>query len=753
MICNIFLQQRKKYLSEFYNKTPLYSPQKTPVMRPFLLVAALFFSLIPLQAQKTIQLADIWLNNTFNHAEPPGFRYQRDGAHFTLSDGQALRQYDLRSGDETALLFDGKKTQPAGGWEEGFDDYEFNADESRLLISDRTERIYRWSTRAEYYIYTPADKSLVPLHPGAKQRYPAFSPDGKRIAYMVENDIYIRDLESGNSTRITGDGRKNAIINGASDWVYEEEFELLRAFEWSPNGRYLAWLRFDESAVPEFAMDIYNPKVAYPEIDTFKYPKVDAPNAVVSAWVYALADGKTQPIQSGADANDYLPRLAWTPEGKVCLTWMNRLQNHLKLLLADPASGICTTLYEEKNSRYIELHDVYFLKNGQGFIVQSEQDGYNHLWQYNKQGKKKKLLTKGNWDVTDFYGLDEARGILYFQAAAQSPMRREVYAQPLKGKKMRNLTLEPGFNSAQFNPTFDYFMHSISNLNAPPRFAVLDWEGQPLRVLEQNKRLQAQTTEYGLRPAQFFTFKTSENVNLNGWMIRPEGPEWVDKKLPVLMFVYGGPGSQQVLDQWKGQNYWWFQMLVQQGFVVACVDNRGTGARGEDFKKITYKQLGHYETLDQIEAAKYLGSLPFVDPARIGIFGWSYGGYMSSLCLLKGAEQFKAAIAVAPVINWKWYDSVYTERYMQSYALNPDGYDSNAPINFAKKLQGKYLLVHGLADDNVHFQHSAEMAKKLIAANKPFESMIYPNRNHGIRGGKARLHLYTLMTNFLKENL
>lgn len=722
-------------------------------MRALLLWIALCAGLLTAQAQKEIELADIWLNNTFNHAEPPGFRYQRDGAHYTLSDGTSLRQYDLRSGAETAVLFDGKKNQPGGGWDEGFDNYEFNADESRLLISDRTERIYRWSTRAVYYVYKPDDKSLRPLHPGAKQRYPTFSPDGKRIAYLIENDLYIRNLDTDETVRVSRDGRKNAIINGASDWVYEEEFELLRAFEWSPDGRYLAWLRFDESAVPEFSMDIYNPKEAYPQIDTFKYPKVDAPNAIVSAWVYALNDGQTRQIQTGADPNDYLPRIAWSPDGKICLTWMNRLQNHLKLLLADPASGVCTTLYEEKNSRYIELHDVYFLKNGKGFILQSEQDGYNHLWQYNQQGKKKKLLTKGKWDVTDFYGLDEARGILYFQAAAQSPMRREVYAQPLKGKKMRNLTLTPGFNAAQFSPTFDYFMHSISNLNAPPRFAVLDREGQSLRALEQNERLQAQITEHGLRPAQFFTFTTAENVNLNGWMIRPEGPQWVDKKLPVLMFVYGGPGSQQVLDQWKGQNYWWFQMLVQQGFVVACVDNRGTGARGEDFKKITYKQLGHYETLDQIEAAKYLGSLPFVDAARIGIFGWSYGGYMSSLCLLKGAEQFKAAIAVAPVINWKWYDSVYTERYMQSYALNPDGYDSNAPINFAKKLQGKYLLVHGLADDNVHFQHSAEMAKKLIAANKPFESMIYPNRNHGIRGGKARLHLYTLMTKFLKENL
>jgi dipeptidyl-peptidase-4 len=492
---------------------------------------------------------------------------------------------------------------------------------------------------------------------------------------------------------------------------------------------------------------------------TFKYPKVGEKNAVVTAHLFNLTTGKILPvhipdrIESNGRYDDYLPRIKWTPTGKLCLTWMNRHQSTQRLWLVEPTTGHCSLLLEESNQYYIDLHDVTFLSDGSGCIIQSEKNGFNHLYQYDMNGQHETALTHGNWDVTGFYGVDEKNSLVYFQAAAESPLQRELYSSTLNGKKTQKISTLKGTNNAQFSSTFDYFVNTFSTLNTPPQFAVFTRKGKEVRPLEQNNPVREKQKEYGTLPATFFQFKTSENVDLNGWIIKPSAPEYKNKKLPVLMFVYGGPGSQQVTDAWKGANYWWFEMLAQQGYVVACVDNRGTGARGETFKKMTYKQLGHYEVMDQIEAAQYLGTLPFVDADKIGIFGWSYGGYMSSNCILKGRDIFKAAIAVAPVTNWKWYDSVYTERYMQTHEENKEGYEDNSPVNFTNQLKGNYLLVHGLADDNVHFQHTAEMANELIVNNKQFDTMVYPNRNHGITGDNARLHLYTLMTTFLKEKI
>ncbi|HNG90228.1 MAG TPA: DPP IV N-terminal domain-containing protein, partial [Saprospiraceae bacterium] len=479
-----------------------------------------------------------------------------------------------------------------------------------------------------------------------------------------------------NPLAVTSDGKVNEIINGASDWVYEEEFELVRAFEWSPDGQRLAYLRFDERAVPEFTMEMYRDS-AYPEWVTFKYPKVGEPNASVSAHIYTLRSGSSSPIQvpapspeAAVPADSYLPRIAWTPANQLCLTWMNRHQNHLRLLLADPATGRCATLLEEKNKYYLDLHDITFLADGSGFVMQSEKSGYNHLYRYDMDGRQVAALTQGDFDVTAFYGLDEKNGLAYYQAAAKNPMQRELYSVKLSGKGQKKISKEPGTHSAQHSGTFDYYVDSYSTLNSPPRYTVRNRKGKVLRELEQNQALAAKQQEYGTIAAEFLQVPIAPGAGpegpLNAFLIRPTAPQFQGKKLPVLMFVYGGPGSQQVLDQWKGANYWWFQMLAQQGYVVACVDNRGTGGRGEAFKKITYQQLGNIETQDQIAAARHLGTLPFVDKDRIGIFGWSYGGYMSSLCMLKGADVFKTGIAVAPVTNWKWYDSVYTERYMRT---------------------------------------------------------------------------------------
>ena len=715
---------------------------------------------------KPITLEDIWQKGTFNTKGVPGFKFQNDGVHFTRLENAAITQYDLRTGEPSGIIFDAKTlVSNAKGWAGTFDGYSFSSDESKILLTTQSTPIYRWSSEAEFFVFDQKTKQLTRLwdEPGTalisgKQRYATFSPDGSKVGFVVANDLYFKDLTTGKISRVSTDGKQNEIINGASDWVYEEEFELVRAFQWSPDGQQLAYLRLDEGEVPEMTMDMFRGG-PYPEPVTFKYPKVGEKNALVSAHIYTLSSGKTLAVNipdrayKNGRLDDYLPRIVWTPSGKLCLTWMNRHQNTQRLLLADPSTGNCTVLHEEKSQYYLDLHDVVFLADGSGFVMQSEKSGFNHLYRYDMEGKQIAALTKGKFDVTNFYGMDEKNGKIYFQAASKTPMARELFEGNLKGKKAKKIKKPVGSNGAQWSSTYDFFVHNFSTANTPPQYAVCDRKGKMLRSLEQNTEVRGKQTEYGTLPVEFFDFKTSDKVSLNGWMIKPNAPEYKDQALPVLMFVYGGPGSQQVTDAWKGANYWWFQMLAQQGYVVACVDNRGTGARGEEFKKMTYKQLGHYEVIDQVEAAKYLGKLDFVDAERIGIFGWSYGGYMSTNCILKGNDVFKAAIAVAPVTNWKWYDSVYTERYMQTHEENEAGYEENSPTNFADQLNGNYLLVHGLADDNVHFQHTAEMADELIAKNKQFDTMFYPNRNHGIGGGNAKIHLYTLMTKFLNEKL
>lgn len=740
----------------------------SPRLRAFCAFLGLFLLIYPVFGQKAITLEDIWQNGTFNAQGVPGFNFQKDGVHYTRLEDKKIVQYDLRTGKATDTLFDAASVHSeAQFWNGAFDGYSFSPDESKIMLTTNASPIYRWSKEADYFVFDPKTQQLTPLYEEnvvylenarrlTKQRYATFSPDGTKVGFVLKNDLYIKDLNNNQRTRVTTDGQVNAIINGASDWVYEEEFELVRAFQWSPDGSQLAYLRFDEKAVPEMTMDLYK-NGPYPEPVTFKYPKVGENNALVTAHIYELSSGKSIPVripdrvEKDGRLDDYLPRISWTPSAQLCLTWMNRHQNIRRLWLGDPYTGACTLLQEEKSKYYLDLQDVTFLSDGSGFVLQSEKSGFNHLYRYDMTGKEVAALTRGKWDVTNFFGLDEKNNKAYYQAASKNPMMRELYEVRLNGKKQRKISKKSGTNGAQWSSTFDYYVHHFSTLNSPPQYAVCDRKGKVIRTLEQNNSLSEKQKEYSTLPASFFDFKTSEGVTLNGWMIKPEGAAFKNQKLPVLMFVYGGPGSQQVTDAWKGGNYWWFQMLAQQGYVVACVDNRGTGARGAEFKKMTYKQLGHYEVMDQIEAGKHLGTLDFVDPARIGIFGWSYGGYMSTNCILKGQDVFEAAIAVAPVTNWKWYDSVYTERYMQTHEENVDGYELNSPTNYAKQLEGSYLLVHGLADDNVHFQHTAEMANQLIAKNKQFDTMIYPNQNHGI--GSSKLHLYTLMTKFLNEKL
>ena len=721
-------------------------------MSKFLISALFILTTISLQAQETITLENLWENYAYTANRVPGFNFQNDGKHYTRLEDGVVKQYDLTTGMPTQDLFVGSAHIVDRSFDGKFDNYTFNADETKMLISTATESIYRRSSKSNYFVFDKASKALTPLFEEGKQMYATFNAQSDKVAFVFDNNVYYKDLKTNEITQITTDGKYNHIINGSADWVYEEEYAFAKAFFWSPDGNQIAFYRFDESKVNEFTMTNYTNEM-YPEYVTFKYPKVGEDNAKVSIHLYNLNNKKTTKAQIGTDW-EYIPRITWTKNpNKLCVTKMNRHQNELELLLVDAKTGTATSMLKEKNKYYIDITDhLTFLEDGKRFVWTSEQDGYNHIYLYNVNGKMEKQLTKGDFDVTTFYGVDEKNGQVFYQAAKEHPTQRELYAVGIKGKKDRKISADAGWNAAQFSSTFDYYVNTYSTANTAATYKVYDRNQQVVRVIEENKGMAKVQQKNKTKEVEFFDFKTSEGTSLNAYMIKPANFD-ASKKYPVLMYVYGGPGSQTVKDSWGGQNYWWFQMMAQKGYLVVSVDNRGTGARGQEFKKMTYQQLGKYETMDQIEAAKYLAKQPYVDADRIGIFGWSYGGYMSSLCLSKGADVFKTAIAVAPVTNWKWYDSIYTERYMRTYAENEDGYEQNSPINFANLIEGNYLIVHGMSDDNVHFQNAAEMVGALQSQNKHFDSLYYPNKNHGIYGGLTRLHLYTEMTDFLLEKL
>ena len=725
-----------------------------------LLLMMLYISTISITAQKQITLEDIWTDYTFSPKRVPGFNFLNDGRHYTKKESNVIKKYDLTTGEFVENILDGATL----GAEFNIGSYSFNSDESKIIIMNNKESIYRRSFKANYFVYDRVTKLLSEVFEGDKISYGTLSPDDKHLAFVYKNNLYSKDLSTNKIMAITTDGVHNKIINGATDWVYEEEFAFAKAFFWSPDSKKIAFIRFDETDVKEFTMQMYNDEM-YPENIVFKYPKVGEDNAKVSAHIYHLEDKKivdvdltdqeaAKRIPKSKPSMEYIPRLKWTKDPKVlCVYKMNRHQNELNLLLANASTGTTKSLLKEQSKYYIDIHDnLTFLENGKEFVWTSEKDGYNHIYIYGMDGKEKRALTKGNYDVTSFYGVDEKKKKVYYQAADRTPMEKRVFEIGYKGKKSRLVDNKSGSSRATFSSTYDYYILSNSSLNTPPTYNVYKRNGELVRALEDNKSLAGKQKEYGVAKAKFFDFTTSENIKLNGWMMQPRNMQ-KGKKYPVLVTQYSGPNSQQVTDSWKGANYWWYQHLTQQGFIVVCVDPRGTGARGEEFRKQTYLELGKYETLDMIETAKWLGQQPNVDADNIGIFGWSYGGYMSSLAILKGNDVFQAAIAVAPVTSWKWYDTIYTERYMRTLAENESGYRDNSPIYFADKLKGDYLLIHGGGDDNVHFQHAAEMTKALIKANKQFDQYYYTNRNHGIYGDNARIHLYTKMTDFLKESL
>jgi len=712
-----------------------------------------FINITNAQSLKHIELADIWSSAEFYPSLPGKMVHMNDGEHYAaLENNIFINKYEYKTGKSTETIVRSAQLIPSGSSKPiSIDDFEFSTDETKILIPTKSERIYRHSKSSEYYVWDIKKQALTAVSDKGKQRFAQFSPDGNKVAFVMENNLYIKDLIHNQVTQITTDGLINNIINGASDWVYEEELDLTIGLYWSPDSRKIAYYRFDESKVKEFSMVKY--WNLYPEVQSFKYPKAGEDNSDVSIHIYDIETGKTLIMETGPVKDQYIPRIKWsTVKDKLVIYRLNRLQNKLEFLLADAATGLSQVFYTETNKCFIDVNDNFFMTaDGSHFIYTSVKNGHNHIYKSDMSGNEKQI-TFGDWEVIDIKAFDEKNNVIFYTSNEASVYNVDLYSIQTDGSGKTRITSMDGKNDVELSKSYRYFINNASNINTPPYVSICNIYGKELHVLEDNASVKSSIKEFGLTKAEYFDFETSDGVKLYGWMIRPADFD-VSKKYPVLMYVYGGPGMQTVSNEWGYFDYIWFQMLAQKGYIVVSVDNRGTGLRGESFKKSTYKELGKLETADQIDVAKYLGHLTYVDPSRIGIFGWSYGGFLTLLCMTKGADYFKAGIAVAPVTNWRYYDNIYTERYMQKPQDNPEGYDNNSPVNYAKNLKGKLLICHGTADDNVHLQNTMEMSDALVKANKQFEMQLYTNKNHGIYGGNTRMHLYTRMTDFILKNL
>lgn len=695
-------------------------------------------------AQNEITLEDIWTKGSFSAKGVSGFQSMKDGRYYCAQDdNENIIRYSFASGKAIDTLVKSAELKLKGFT------YSWSSDESKLLLQTNFKQIYRHSFAANVYVFDIKTRKVV--QPITEQVMLAeFSPDATKIAYVKDHNLFCFDLNTGKEIQITQDGKTNAIINGATDWVYEEEFALSKGFYWSPDGTMLAYYRFDESEVKEFGMSMYGK--LYPEEYKFKYPKAGEANSVIEIYIYHIPTNKKQKIDIGSETDIYIPRVNWARSNTLMIQRMNRLQNKLDILLANARNGKSDIIYTEENKAYIEVPEIHLPADGKTFILNSEKSGWNHFYQYDFSGKLIRQLTSGNWDVDQFYGIDEKKKLFYISTSEINSTERYVYACSMDGKTRKQLTKRKGWNSATFNADYSYFLLNQSAIHQPPYYALCDASGKEVRVLEDNQLLKERLTKYDLTTAEITNYKNAYGESLNAFMMKPKIFD-ATKKYPVLMYVYGGPGHQLAVNRWMGGNYFWYQLLAAKGYMIVCVDGRGTGFKGEAFKKSTYLQLGKYEIEDQIFVAKELGKLPYIDAGRIGIWGWSFGGYMASLGISKGADVFKTAIAVAPVTNWRYYDNIYTERFMRTPQENGKSYDDNSPMNHVDKIKGNYLIIHGTADDNVHFQNAVEMVNTMINKGVKFDSEFYPNKNHGIGGAKTRLHLYERMTRFILEKL
>ena len=717
------------------------------------IVLLFLLSCFSLVAQQKLSIEEIY-SGTFRPETMDELIAMKNTNQYTVLNFDRLSRtfqidlYDFATLKKVTTIIDTKNFQELA---DGIDSFVFSKDEKQVLLANNTNPIFRHSFTADYFLYNLETKKLTKILERAQE--PIFSPDGSKIGYAKENNLFIYDIASQKTTQVTADGKKNSIINGITDWVYEEEFAFVRAYDWSADSKKIAFIRFDESQVPEFSMNIYK-KDLYPTVETFKYPKAGEKNSEVSLFIYDVASSNSKTINLSNYNDFYIARMKWTNDSNVlCAQVLNRHQDNLDLLFIDATTATSKVVLNEKDKAYVDVTDnLTFLKDN-SFVWTSEKDGYNHIYLYDKTGKLKNQITKGNWEITAYYGLDEKTKTVFYQSVENGSTIRDVYRIGLDGKNKVKLSQQVGTNEATFSPNFQYFINTYSSVTQPTVYTLNNAkDGKQIQSIIDNNTLAEKVKKYNLPTKEFFELTTEKGIKLNAWMIKPKDFD-ANKKYPVFMYQYSGPGSQEVDNKWNTTNDYWFMMLSQQGYIIACVDGRGTGFKGAAFKKCTQNQLGKLEVEDQIDAAKVIGNYAYVDKSRIGIFGWSYGGFMSSNCLFKGADVFKMAIAVAPVTNWRFYDSIYTERYLQTPQENASGYDDNSPINYVSKLKGNFLLIHGTADDNVHVQNSMQMIEALVQANKQFDWAIYPDKNHGIYGGKTRIQLYNKMTTFIKEKL
>lgn len=705
------------------------------------------------QAQKEITVQDIYDQHVFKQESIASLNWMNDGQYYTLLEDNQILRYDVTTGTMDSVIVDGKSLNLK------IDDYEFASDESRLLLLTDKQKVFRRSFTADYYVYTFEGEELKKLSPNGRQSYATISPDNKKVAFVRDNNLFFVKLVNMSEYQVTKDGAKGSIINGSTDWVYEEELYLTKAFFWSPNAEKLAFYRFDESQVKEYNLQYWDNGALYPRDYRYKYPKAGEANSIVNIKVYNLKDNTMQTVDLGEETDVYIPNIQWTKDPDIlAIKRLNRLQNQLDIFHYSTKFKSATNIFTDKSKTYI--HATYtkewiYLNGGTHFLMSSEREGYKHFYIHRMDGQLEYKATSGAFNAEKLIGLDQRTKtpVLYYTSTEGSSLERHLYKVDFKGRGKLRLSTKSGINTADMSKDFKYYIITNHSADSPKEVSLMMTKTNKLiKVIKDNTALKETIAAYGLAKKILFQIDAADKKLLNAYMLQPTNMDST-KKYPVLIYQYSGPGSQDVKNEWQGRHFMWHQLLTQKGYIVVAVDSRGTGGKSVDFKKMTYMKMGKLEAEDQISAAKFLGNLPFVDKDRIGIWGWSYGGYISSLALMTGGpDVFKAGIAVSPFL-WKYYDTIYSERYLRRPQDNPEGYNEYSIINNAGKLRSEFLLIHGTGDDNVHFQNAVALQNELIMQGKQFESFYYPDNNHHLVGKKTKVHLFTMMTDFILEKL
>ena len=705
---------------------------------------------------KKITVERIWDDYYFYPRGVAGYTAMPKSDCYTVVKRAGIERYSFATGDRIDMLLPNEELERLSGGTVDISKvsgYEFTADESKIVLAIDEESIWRRSTLAFYYVYDIAAKTLTLVaDTNTKLHFAVLSEDGTKVLFARDCDLFYQELATGKITQITYDGKPNAILNGYADWVYEEELDMSRAASWSPDGTKIAFLRFDESRVKEYNFALYDE--LYPTDFKYKYPKAGEDNSLVDVYIYDVAAQQLTKVDLGDNSNCYFPRVYWLPNSQdAVILKLNRHQDRLDFIRYNTLTKQQDIVYTDQNDKWLDVTDnYYFLKDGKTMIVTSERDGFNHIYKVTIGGEIKQL-TSGNWEVNEIQYVNEDKKLIYYLSNESGVLNRDLYSITFDGKKKVLMSSGDGWNQPSFSPNGHFYRNQYSNLNTLPVYTIRDAKGKELRVLNDNKHVKETMDKYGFVDREIIRFTTNDGTELYGWMMKPANFD-PNKRYPVMMTCYGGPGSQQVMNAYSSaQDLAFYQMLAQHGYICVCVDGRGTATRGDAFKKVIYQQMGKYEAIDQIAAANWLKKQPYVDGDRIGIWGWSFGGYLSALSLFRGDGAFKMAISVAPVTNWRYYDNIYTERFMRTPQENPDGYDLNSPTTYAKDLKGKYLLIHGTADDNVHFQNAMELVKALNEAGVEYDQFFFPNKNHFIIGGNTRTYLYNKLAKYILENL